>query len=226
MNKLLALGFLVCVSLTARGADVPALARQLKDGEVEDRRAAARALADLGAEAAPAVPALTTALKDRDLFVRRFSAQALGEIGPEARSALPALETALNDRRKEVQEAAAFAIGKMGSSGIQVLTGLVKDTNRDSMVRRKAMESLGAIGPDARSAIPALTSALGPMAKGKKGANPDDLRMDAVNALAAIATADDKGVIDSLTALTDKKQKDRALRQAANSALRKIKNRK
>src|SRR5579871_1206560 len=130
----------------ARGADLDELIKQLKEGDSETRRAAAVELGKGKAESKEAVPALIKALKDQDAFVRRYAAQALGEIGPDARSAASALTTALNDSRKEVQSSAARALGKIGPSGIETLTGLIKDANKDSALRRQAVEALGSVG--------------------------------------------------------------------------------
>jgi PBS lyase HEAT-like repeat len=91
------------------------------------------------------------------------------------------------------------------------------------MVRRRAVDALAQAGAAAHSAVPALTDLLkvpgGPV---KKKLPPDELRVDAADALGALATVEDKEAIDTLTALTDKKQKNRALKMAANAALRKI----
>jgi HEAT repeat protein len=227
MRHILGLAGLVVCATLACGADVKELVKQLKDGDNDARRAAARALADGGAESKEAVPALIQALKDRDTFVRRFSAQALGEIGPEAQSAVPALATALDDPKKEVQSAAASALGKLGPSGVETLVGIVKNGKKDSTIRRQAITCLGSIGVAGRPAVPALTEVVKekPPGKGKnKNLNaPEDLRIEAANALSALATAEDKETIETLQALTDKKAKTpRNLRQAANMALRKI----
>ncbi len=220
------LGILVCVTVS-RADDVNELVKQLREGDNEARRGAARALADGKAESKEAVPALIKALKDQDAFVRRYSAQALGEIGPEARSAAIALTEALNDSRKEVQSSAARALGKIGPSGVEALINMIKDGKKDSSIRRQAIDALGGVGDAAHSAVPALTEMVkGNVAKGKKKQNgTEDLRMDAINALGSIAKPDDKETIQALQALTDKKAKvRRELRQAANSALGKIQN--
>jgi HEAT repeat protein len=224
MRHILALaGVVVCVTL-AHGADVKDLIKQLKDGDNDTRRAAAKALADGGAESKEAVPALIHALKDRDTFVRRFSAQALGEIGPDARSAVPALTAALDDAKKEVQSAAAAALGKMGPAGVETLVGILKNDKKDPMLRRNAIASLSTLGSGARSAMPALTEIVKEKGgKGKKKPLPEDLRIDAATALGTLATADDTQVIEALQALLDKKSKaPRGVKQAANMALRKI----
>src|SRR5437016_14455648 len=110
MKKLLGVALVFFgLTLTVRAADIDELATKLKDKDADNRRAAAQALAEAGAEAKSVVPALTAALKDSDLFVRRYAAQALGEIGPDAKSAVPPLAAILKDskEKKEVQEAAA-----------------------------------------------------------------------------------------------------------------------
>ena len=64
----------------AFAADTEALVQKLRSSNPDERREAARALSDLGADAKGATKALTLALADRDRFVRRFAAQALGRI--------------------------------------------------------------------------------------------------------------------------------------------------
>src|SRR5262249_25179167 len=87
---------------TVEGAEVRELSTKLKSKDSDVRRAAAKDLGELGAEAEPATAELAKAMKDRDLFVRRFAAEALGNIGPAAKKGIPALTLALNDTRKEV----------------------------------------------------------------------------------------------------------------------------
>ncbi len=223
MKKLLgviAMG--LCLTLSALAADVEDLIKQLKDSDPDARRAAAKALAEAGGDARAAAPALLKALKDRDMFVRRFAAQALGEIGAEPRRIVPGLKKALDDPRKEVQEAAAVALGKMGKEAVASLAAVVKDGSREPEVRRKAVEALGTIGPDARPAVGALIDALKGAGGGKKMANAGDIRVEVAIALGNIASPGDKEVISALQDLMDKKQRDRTLKAAATDSLRKI----
>jgi HEAT repeat protein len=229
MKRFLGLIGIVLWATMARGADVGELVKQLKDGDNEARRAAAKALGEGGAESKAAVPALIEALKDKDTFVRRFSAQALGEIGPDASSAVRPLTAALNDSQKRVQAAAARALGKLGPSGVETLVGILKDDSKDSTIRRQAIDSLSGLGAEARSAVPVLTELLKEkVVKGKKKQMaPEDLRVDAATALGTLAKSSDKETIETLEALTEKKAKTpRGLKQAANTALKKIKNNK
>jgi HEAT repeat protein len=225
MRKLLGVvGVALCLTFSAFAADVDSLINQLKDKDNDARRAAAKALAEAGGDAKAAAPALVTALKDKDMFVRRFAAMALGEIGAEPRDALPGLKKALlDDARKEVQEAAATAMGKMGGEAVAPLAAVVKDGNRETDVRRKAVEALGALGSEARPAVPTLLEALKGGGGGKKMANPGDVRTEVVIALGNIASPGDKEVISALQDLTDKKQRDRTLKKAANEAIAKLK---
>jgi HEAT repeat protein len=224
MTRILgAIGIVLCAT-TANGGDLGELVKQLKDGDNETRRAAAKSLGEGGAESKQAVPALIYALKDRDMFVRRFSAQALGAIGPDARSAAPALTAALNDPRKEVQESAAHALGRLGPSGVETLVALVRDDGTDTLTRRQAIDSLSNLGAAGRSAVPVLTELLKVKpSKGKKKGPPDDLRVAAATALGSLAKPGDKDTIAALESLTGKKAiASRDLKQAANQALRKI----
>lgn len=228
MKRMLGIvGVLLCASI-ARGADVEELVKQLRNGDSDARRAAAKSLAEGGVESRAAVPALIQALKDRDTFVRRFSAQALGEIGPEARAAVPALANALEDPKKIVQSAAAHALGKVGPSGVETLIGLVRDDNKDTNARRQAIGSLSNLGPAGHAAVPVLTELLSESpGKNKKKAAPNDLRAAAATALGSLAKASDTDTVQTLESLTDKKAKaPRELKQAANQALRKIRRNK
>jgi HEAT repeat protein len=228
MKRFLGLVGLVLWATMTRGADVGDLIKQLKDADNDGRRAAAKALGEGGPASKSAVPALIQALKDKDLYVRRFSAEALGDIGPDAQSAVPALSTALNDPKKQVQSAAARALGKLGPSGVETLIELLKNDNKDTAMRRQAIESLSGLGETARAVVPVLTDLIKqPAAKSKKKMAPEDLRADAATALGTLAKSSDKEVVETLEALTEKKAKTpRNLRMAANVALKKIKNKK
>ena len=211
MKKLLLVVLTVFVlTCAARAADVAALANQLKSSDPDMRRAAAKALAEAGADAKPAITALSRALSDKDLFVRRFAAQALGEIGPDAKSAIKPLSEALKDPRKEVAEAAATALGKIGAA--EPLAALVADTKRDTGPRRRAIEALGMMKGDAKSAVPALIAAL----------KDKDLRIEAAEALGEIGP-DASPALKELDAIAASKERDRNFKKAVTDAIKKIK---
>jgi HEAT repeat protein len=221
---------LAIIVVSAPGAEVSELINKLRDRDSDVRRAAAKELSEMGADAKPAVADLSKALRDSDLFVRRYSAEALGSIGPDARSAIPDLRKALADPKKEVQLAVVVALGKIGPESVPALITAIKDSAADAEVRRRAADALGSMGKDGRSAIKPLTDLLsGKMAKGndkKKGGNPDDIRLAVVSALGQLAKADDKDVISAVRNLTDKKNKNKELKSAANLAIRAIESRK
>ncbi len=224
MRHFLAVIGIVFFATSGWGADVRDLVKQLKSDDREERRAAAKALGETGADSKDAVPALIKALKDPDTFVRRFAAQSLGSIGVDAQQAIPSLKITLNDSHKEVQEAAVRALGKLGPTGIETLVAVVQDQNKEATIRRQAIEALSSLGSAGRGAVPVLTDLIRETkGKGKKKPIPDDLRMNAVVALGSLATPSDMEAIKTLEALTDKKAKaPRELRQAANQSLRKI----
>jgi HEAT repeat protein len=241
LTGVLVLGIFAVTS--AQGAEVRELITKLSDKDAEVRRAAAKDLAELGNEARVAVPDLIKRIQDRDTFVRRFSIEALGNIGADSKSALAKLTLAMNDERKEVGLSAVDAIGKIGvalgaldseaktaSAAIQSLTSAVRDTSKDSGVRKKAAEWLGRIGSQARGAVPVLSDVLtgriangslkGKAAKGKS--NDDDIRLEVATALGSIAKSEDKAAIVALKSVAEGKQRNKQLQKAASDSLEKI----
>ncbi len=83
----------VSLALLPQELTIEVLADTLKNGNVLERREAARNLGLFGPMAKDAVPVLIEALKDENLFVRKKAASALGKIDPVAKSAVPALPT-------------------------------------------------------------------------------------------------------------------------------------
>jgi len=78
-------GEVVLTTFTAiGGAAVPILIDALEFGDRVTRRNAARALAEMGAEAKIAIPALTRALKDDDRQIQHAAAKALQNLGSPA----------------------------------------------------------------------------------------------------------------------------------------------
>jgi HEAT repeat protein len=218
------LGVLLCLAGSVRAENAVTLAEKLSDSDATIRRNAADQLGQLGADAKPALSALIKACSDSDLYVRRFAAQALGKIGPDAKDAVPALTKLVKDEHKQVQEAAAFALGKIGGTeSVKPLMAAVEDKANSSLARRKAINSLGALGADAKPAVKTLIAIVQEKPKGKKGKPADDdLRTDAVTALGAIGP-DAKDAIPALKEIAEaKKGKDKNLKRAAAEALKKI----
>jgi HEAT repeat protein len=84
-------------ALLPQDLTIEVLADTLKNGDISERRDAARNLGLFGPLAKDAVAVLIEALKDENLFVRKKAASALGKIGAAAKSAVPALKNALED---------------------------------------------------------------------------------------------------------------------------------
>ena len=132
------------------------LAKALGDPAVEARAAAAWALSQMAAAAAPAVPALLRTLSDPNLRVRAM--------GPAAAKAIPELVKALDDASPAVRAVAADALGNLGGAAkpvVETLSRHLVDVNEPVVfVLRSVATALGNIGPAASSALPALEQAL------------------------------------------------------------------
>jgi len=84
--------------------------------------------------------------------------RALGALGPTARDAAPALIDYVKNGDTRSRPDAATALAKVGGPGLtEVVPTLTQALNdRDADVRHAAVRALGALGPAARSALPAL----------------------------------------------------------------------
>ena len=97
------------------GRPLVELVQDLKSPDVQVRRDAAYALAELGPSAAEAAPALVEALRDQDTQVWASAAQALGLIGPDAAVAIPALLENLDSRDAQRWYRCCYTLGRIGS---------------------------------------------------------------------------------------------------------------
>jgi HEAT repeat protein len=106
----------------------------------EDRNAAARAIGAFGSDGAPAVPALLVMLNDHSPSYRATVAKILCDIGPGAKAAVPDLINRLKDKyaTKPREEKQFELVGEI----------------------RELLEVLGAIGEDAKDAVPAIVMIL------------------------------------------------------------------
>src|SRR5262249_52412652 len=224
----------VCVACTGVRADenevaVTGLIGQLKSPDSDLRRDAAKKIGELGKDGKKATAALVTAVKsDKDLFVRRFAAQALGQIEADPKVAVPALRTLMSEE-KELMEAAIGSLGKMGAAAVPALVDALKKDgsqtkpkgnkkgpqtpDRTAFLRAKAAQALGQLGPDAKSAVPALIEAL----------RDASVRIDAATALGDIGPEAKKAVGALRDAIGAKGAKrDKEFTKAVNEAIRKI----
>jgi len=149
------------------------LRKALSDEHSEIRKAAAKALAEVGSQ--QAIEPLIRALKDEDSDVRWKAAEALTEIGSQ--QVVELLAQALEDQDSDVRRYAVWALGGIG--GQQVVEPLVRALNdADGSVRYYAAWALGEIG--SQQAIEPLIQAL----KGEDSS----LRGAAAKALAEIGS--------------------------------------
>ncbi len=118
----------------------------------------AKALADLGEQA---VPALSGALGARRGGGKTYACLALAWMGPKAKGAAPALVKMLDDKDPAARRRAALALGCIGPETPGVMAGLTKALKDQSWyVRHQAAKSLALVGPKAKGAAGPLAAAL------------------------------------------------------------------
>lgn len=145
---------------------VPEMAKALESDTDENvRKEIARSLNILGLDAKAAVPALGKALReDKSAEVRQQSALALGKMRGDAASVATQMVQAMQlDKDKIVRvyvvHAIADALGADLKKHVKDLAKqLVEDPEGD--VRLAIIQELGALGPDAAEALPALNRAV------------------------------------------------------------------
>lgn len=156
---------IVCLcqpSAQENGRAISQLIDDLQSGNTQERRNAARALSELGTEAAAALPILIPALDDGDEQVWFHVVTAIARIGPQALPAVPALleDLAESGRRGANPKwyRSAFALGSIGPVALPKLRPALK--NPDSRIRSGAAKALGWFGEKAALAIPGLVELL------------------------------------------------------------------
>jgi HEAT repeat protein len=137
---------------------VHALAKALKDPEVQMRRKSAAVLITLAGayedeqprpeklDIREAIPALINALEDSDGEVRSWAAQALGEVGPDAKDAVPALLKLITDSEEGCRNSSCIALAHIGPPAKDALPALrkaLKDPSKD--VRQFAKRAIDQI---------------------------------------------------------------------------------
>lgn len=141
---------------------VSKVAEGLGDSSPEVRVAAAWALSQIGRAGAVAAPSLGRALTDQSPQVRLLAALALKAMGASGAPAVPDLVRALHDPVDDVRISAAFALGAMGSAAraaVQPMADILLVPGERRGVLGAIATALGDMGPDAKSALPALQEA-------------------------------------------------------------------
>jgi len=170
---------------------VPALVRAwLKSGLVTgDCR---RILQNVGSSPQAILPLLVSGLKADSAYTRQLAAGYLEDFGPGAKVAVPTRLCCLKDSDADVREAAVKALGKIGAEPRRVVPALAlyaTDMTQTRASRVSAVAAIAAFGPQAKSAIPALTRIATNEADDKdvssalNGATVHDLRIAALRAL-------------------------------------------
>src|SRR5262249_8222453 len=123
-------------------ASLTLLVRELSvpGDEAPDRKCAAEALCEIGAEGRAAVPGLIRALRSPGTAVRFLAAGVLGAMGPAAASAAPELGVLLEEIHEALAARPAQALTKLGPEGLKVLNKAI--TGNKANVRLLVCEAL------------------------------------------------------------------------------------
>ncbi|MDZ7618506.1 MAG: HEAT repeat domain-containing protein, partial [Patescibacteria group bacterium] len=145
-------------------AAVEALVELIKAPDRPTREETLLALAKIGPAASAAVPALTVALHQPEGTCRYGAAYALGRIGPPAESAIPTLLEATRNSDDTLALLSAWALAQIApkckecaEETVPILVRGLEHPNAKH--RRESAAALGALGPLARVAVPALEQA-------------------------------------------------------------------
>jgi HEAT repeat protein len=106
-----------------------------------------------------AVPALAKVARSPDVQLRREVFRTLEALGTAARPAVSALVERLRNGTNEDRIRAAIVLRKIGAGGKEAVSALIVLLEHQS-TRLTAAQALGAIGPQARDAVPVLRAAL------------------------------------------------------------------
>jgi HEAT repeat protein len=144
---------------------IPPLLEAAKRGDKRQVREASNFLALFEPRPPEVLPLLQSLLDDRDPETRRSAAGSLSRFMGASRPALPRLIRLLEDPSDDVREAAANCIDSIlrgEPSDPAAISALIKafESTRTSHAREVIVQTLGAMGPGAKAAIPLLTKEL------------------------------------------------------------------
>jgi HEAT repeat protein len=214
-----------------RGAEeaLPELQQALRDKNLEPltRVHVARAMGRIGAKALPALPALKEVLGDAKAppDVRKAAAESLGQFGKDAADAATLLGNTLTGKGAdlELRRAAAAALDQFGADARPALADLKKALrDDDKYVRCLAMHTLGQmgseLGDERRDVVTALLRCLDD--------NILEVRLAALETfgmLGAEGLGEDARAVADRLGDTSRNDGQKAVREAAAVALKKIK---
>lgn len=168
----------------------------LGDENVEVRRKAAWALAELRVKSPDVAKALLEAMEDRDAWVRKTAASALGQLELKQERVLNALLQAVHDESEAVRQGVAWALGRLGVAEKTVTSALrVAVQDADGEVRRNAWEAFQRLGMLDQRMVNDLFEALGD--------SEAERRAIAVEALGMVQGKDARVVEALLEAMND-----------------------
>jgi HEAT repeat protein len=140
----------------AAAAALPMIRACAKDPVQELRASAAPALAAVDPDEAEVLSTLLTLAQDKSGMVRRATAPELGKLGSRAEAAIPALMAMLDQDTER-----SLALAALKSIKVRNVPDLLKMLSmRENKVRVFACDSLGALGPAAKEAVPQLRDLL------------------------------------------------------------------
>lgn len=141
---------------------MPILDDALREGDKEERRAAAEAIGKAGGAGRAEIPALAAALKDPERDVRWAAADALGSLGNPARESIPALtEVIRSDSDTDVRKRALRSLEDIDrdvTASVQALILAMKD--RDKEMRANAVQRFQYLDVVPKEAVGPLQEAL------------------------------------------------------------------
>src|SRR5439155_626336 len=133
------------------------------DPSTEVRREVVLTLAKIDPEAKEVTATFGDSLRDPDNSVSQAATEVLIQISispkQTQKEALGILQAATTDRNLQVCLRSIAALGEVGADqAIPTLTAAVK--RKEATIRKKAVESLGKIGPKSKTVVPALLEGL------------------------------------------------------------------
>jgi RNA polymerase sigma factor (sigma-70 family) len=146
-------------NIDPEGMSASALAKVVTDDDADVRYTAIQLLGIWGPKARVATPQLlTAAVKAPNLSSRRMALIALRALKPDATTLLPTLEEALKDKEQGVRQEAIAILGEMRAEARDAVPDLVAVLKRsdNSEERVQIVNTLAAMGPAAKAAVPAL----------------------------------------------------------------------
>lgn len=138
------------------------IAEATEDPDPRVRRGAALALGQIRPPAPGTVPRLTAGLNDPDPDARSAFLSAIGALGPRASGALPIVRALLENESALVRYDAIATLHRIAPRDERLPgdLGSILDRDDDPSIQRLAIETLRAIGPSGRAALPSVISAL------------------------------------------------------------------